>query len=110
MNTYEIAMKTKEQIMEEAMVNALAVIAVQGKKEDDISENEAKGTYNAAWLKDRTDRGMLHFSRKGASSKSTKVYSRFEIVSLKIAEKRMAEQFAIAQATARELNNQIINN
>lgn len=107
MNTYEIAMKTKEQIMEEAMVNALAVIAVQCKKEDDISENEAKCTYNAAWLKDRTDRGMLHFSRKGASSKSTKVYSRFEIVSLKIAEKRMAEQFSRAQEIAKEIQEKL---
>ena len=105
--TYEIANKTKEQIMEEAIVYALAVNAVQGRQDDDVSEREARNLYNAAWLKDRTQRGMLHFTRRGATDKSAKIYSRFEIQSLKIAEKRMAEQFSRAQEIAKEIQEKM---
>lgn len=87
MNYDLMAQKYKGTIMEFSILVALATLAVQGKKEDDISENEARKTYGRQWLKDRTNRGMLKYIRTGATERSAKIYSRFEIEALKLAEK-----------------------
>ena len=93
--------------MEQATLNAYAVLAVLGRKEDDISEREAFSLYDRGWVMDRTKRGMIHFSRKGATSKSAKVYSRFEIEALKRAEKHVEQSFNEAERRANELNQLI---
>lgn len=71
------------------MLNALAFAAITGSPKDEISEGQAWKQYGKAWIKDRTERGWLHFMRNGAHEKSTKVYSRFEIESQKRAEKKI---------------------
>lgn len=98
------AIKAKQQeVMEDAVLNAYAVLAVLGRKEDDISQNEAYRLYDRGWVKDRTKRGMLHFSRKGATDKSARIYSRFEIEALKRAEKRVEQAYVDAERKAKEL-------
>jgi hypothetical protein len=77
----------KDLICQSAALGVRAACALQGRKEDDISERKAIELYGKAWLKDRTKRGLLHFNRVGATERSSKVYSIFEIESLKIAEK-----------------------
>ena len=93
MTTYELAQKEQAKIMEQAVLTAYAVIAILGRKEDELSANEAYQLYDRGWINDRTNRGLLHFSRKGATSKSAKIYSRFEIEALKRAEKHLNETF-----------------
>lgn len=85
----------RDKIMSDAILNAYAMLAITGHKDDELSEHEAKKLYDAGWIKDRTQRGLLHFSRKGATSKSAKVYSRFEIESLKRAEKRIENKYLL---------------
>lgn len=87
MNFDQLAIRYKGLLMEFAILVALAVVAVQGKKEDDISENEARKMYGRQWIADRTQRGMLKFTRNGATERSAKVYSRLEIEALKLTEK-----------------------
>lgn len=91
------------EIKETAILNAYAVVAVLGMKEDDISENEAKRLYGKGWIKSRTEVGLLHYSRNGPSVVSTKIYSRFEIEALKRAEKHIAEQYKQAADSLRDL-------
>ena len=85
----------QDRIMSDAILNAYAMLAITGHRDDELSEHEAKKLYDAGWIKDRTQRGLLHFSRKGATSKSAKVYSRFEIESLKRAEKRIENKYLL---------------
>lgn len=103
MNAYDLAKEEQARIMEQATLNAYAVIAVLGRKEDDISEREAFSLYDRGWVMDRTKRGMIHFSRKGETSKSAKVYSRFEIESLKRAEKHLCDAYDNAEQKANSL-------
>lgn len=77
----------KELISLSAALGVRAVTALQGYKEDEITERKAIDLYGKAWLKDRTKRGLLHFNRVGAKTTSSKMYSVFEIESLKLAEK-----------------------
>lgn len=93
MSAYTLAKQEQKKIMEQAVLTAYAVIAVLGRKEDELSANEAYQLYDRGWIIDRTNRGLLHFSRKGATSKSAKIYSRFEIEALKRAEKHLNETF-----------------
>lgn len=81
--------KTKQEIMHEAMLHALAFQAMNGSTKDEISEREALKIYGKAWIEDRTERGWIHFIRNGKHDKSTKVYSRFEIECQKRAEKHI---------------------
>lgn len=104
MNAYELAKEEQARIMEQATLNAYAMLAVLGRKEDDISEREAFSLYDRGWVMDRTKRGMIHFSRKGATSKSAKVYSRFEIESLKRAEKHICDAYDNAEQKASSLD------
>ena len=87
LNMDNMARKYKGLLMEFAILVATAVVAIQGKKEDDLSEHEAQQIYGRQWLKDRTQRGLLKFNRSGATNRSAKVYSRLEIESLKLTEK-----------------------
>lgn len=104
LNAYELSQQEQSRIMEQATLNAYAVLAVLGRKEDDISEREAFSLYDRGWVMDRTKRGMIHFSRKGETSKSAKVYSRFEIESLKRAEKHLQEAYDNAEHKAKSLD------
>lgn len=103
MSTYELAQKEQAKIMEQAVLTAYAVIAILGRKEDELSSNEAYKLYGKGWIIDRTERGMLHTSRHGSTSKSAKVYSRFEIESLKRAENHIAEAYDAAESKVASL-------
>lgn len=85
----------QDRIMSDAILNAYAMLAITGHRDDELSEREAKKLYDTGWLKDRVNRGLIHYSRKGATSKSAKVYSRFEIESLKRAEKRIEDKYLL---------------
>lgn len=82
-----------ESIREGAMLGAMAQNAMHGYVDDDISEIQAFKRYGKAWIKDRTERGQLHFSRVGGAKKSTKNYSIFEIETLKRAEKEISTMY-----------------
>lgn len=88
-NTRELVNRMAESIREGAMLGAMAQNAMHGYVDDDISEIQAFKRYGKAWIKDRTERGQLHFSRVGGAKKSTKNYSIFEIETLKRAEKEI---------------------
>lgn len=103
MNVYNETLHEKDRIMSDAILVAYAVTAILGRKEDDISEHEARKIYDSGWLKDRTNRGLLHFSRKGNTKCSAKIYSRFEIESLKRAEKHVEKNFNDALIKVREM-------
>ena len=87
----KLAVKYKGLLIEIAMLIAYAVVAIQGKKEDDLSEREARELYGRQWITDRTQRGMIHFTRNGATEKSAKMYSRLEIEALRLSEKGILE-------------------
>jgi hypothetical protein len=96
MNSYDAAKLEMDKIAEDAILNAYAMYAVLGLKEDDLSAREAFSLYGKAWVLDRTRRGMIHFERNGDSETSAKVYSRFEIECLKRAEKRVSDNYIAA--------------
>ncbi len=98
----EMVRRMTISIREGALLGRLADNAVHGYIEDDISEVQAFKKYGRAWIKDRTNRGELHFSRVGAAQKSTKNYSVFEIETLKRAEKCIEEMFQVALAAQSE--------
>lgn len=87
--TIELVNRVAESIREGAMLGVMAQNAMHGYVDDDISEIQAFKRYGKAWIKDRTERGQLHFSRVGGAKKSTKNYSIFEIETLKRAEKEI---------------------
>ena len=103
MNTYEMAKAEKDKIMSDAVLIAYAVVAIQGRVEDEVSQSEAYRLYDRGWIKDRTKRGMLTTLRKGAEENSARIYSRFEIESLKRAEKRVEQAYLDAERKAKEL-------
>lgn len=88
-NAREFVNRMAESIREGAILGAMANNAIHGYIEDDISELQAFKRYGKAWIKDRTERGQLRFSRVGGAKKSTKNYSIFEIETLKRAEKEI---------------------
>ena len=96
MSSYDTARIEKDKIAEDAILNAYALAAVLGYKEDDLSEREAFSLYGKAWVKDRTRIGMISFERNGALETYSKVYSRFEIECLKRAEKRITDSYLSA--------------
>ena len=102
-NIYMQAKLLSNNIMEDAMLVAYAVVAIQGRVEDEVSANEAYRLYDRGWVKDRTERGLLKFSRKGKTNKSARIYSRFEIEALKRAEKRLSEAYVIVGERAQEM-------
>jgi len=103
MTAYDLAKQEQARIEGDAILVARAVLAVLGDKRDDISEREAFALYDRGWIIDRTQRGMLQFTRKGATSKSAKVYSRFKIEALKRAEKNLQDAFDNADNKALSL-------
>lgn len=110
MNAYDLAKQEQARIEEQAVLTAYAVLAVLGDRRDDISEHEAFELYDRGWIIDRTRRGLLQFSRKGATSKSAKVYSRFKIEALKRAEKHLQDAFDNAERAAQSLGEFINKN
>jgi hypothetical protein len=95
-NAREFVNRMAESIREGAILGAMAHNAIHGYVEDDISELQAFKKYGKAWIKDRTNRGQLHFSRIGSAKKSTKNYSIFEIETLKRAEKEVELMYHLA--------------
>lgn len=93
MKDYEDLRAEQRRVIDNAMLTAYAVVALLGRKEDDLSEREAFKIYGKAWIKDRTARGMLKFERSGPNEKNSKVYSRFEIEALKRSEKNIEESY-----------------
>lgn len=88
--------KMAANIREAAILAVLAENAIRGDAKDDISEAKAYDKYGKAWIRDRVERGQLHFSRIGCGSKSKKNYSVFEIETLRRSEKHIEEMFNIA--------------
>lgn len=95
-----LARKVASDIREGALLGALAYNAAHGKVEDDISECKAFKKYGKAWITHYTQHGMLHFTRVGTTEKSTKLYSVFEIETLKRAEKHITHEFNAAMRMA----------
>ena len=91
------------EMQENAILNAYAVIAVLGLKEDEISESKAHELYGRSWIKTRTKAGLLHYTRQGDTIRSAKVYSRFEIEALKRSEKCIAEKYKQAAEALQQL-------
>ena len=108
MTAYEQAQHEKKRIMTEALLVASAVIAALGKREDEISEREAFETYGRAWVRDRTKRGMLTVVRHGSTIRSAKVYSRFEIESLKRAEKKITDEFEATNELTEQIKEELL--
>lgn len=88
-----LARKVASDIREGALLGALAYNAVHGKVEDDISEVQAYKKYGKAWVQNEVRLGNLHFVRIGPAAKSTKLYSVFEIETLKRAQKMIQQEF-----------------
>lgn len=82
-----------QDIREATILAALALKAIEGSREDDVSENDAYKRYGKAWIKSHVASGQLRFTRIGPGEKSTKLYSVYEIVTLKIAEKGLTQAF-----------------
>lgn len=102
MNSNLEVLKEKEQIMENALLNAMAFHAMNGNVKDEISEHQAWKIYGKAWIVDRTERGWIHFLRSGANAKCTKIYSRFEIECQKRSEKHIERAYNNANKYANE--------
>ncbi len=107
MNTKDQVRNTAQQMREEAILNAYAVVAILGLKEDDLAEREVYSRYGRAWVKDRTQSGLLHFSRVGTADRSAKMYSRFEIETLRRAEKKIEDQYTQAAIALRNLQDKV---
>ena len=99
----------KSDIQEMAIMNAYAVVAILGLKEDEISEKRARELYGRGWIDTRTKAGLLHYTRKGETIRSPKVYSRFEIETLKRAEKHVEEKNMQAVDAFTKLENNTNN-
>lgn len=93
------------EIREASILGALAFSAIHGLKSDDISENDAFKKYGKAWIKRHVEKAQLHFARNGSTSKSTKVFSVFEIETLKRAEKRVEDMFNKAVEQYEQMKN-----
>lgn len=85
--------QTLVQVMKEnAILSALAVLALSGDKKDDITQNEAFIKYGEGWIEDRLQRGYIHRVRQSGGKTSPWIYSVFEIECLKRAEKVIQEE------------------
>lgn len=107
MNAKDQVRNVAQQMREEAILNAYAVVAMLGLKGDDLSEREVFTLYGRAWVKDRVETGLLHFNRVGSSERSAKMYSRFEIETLRRAEKQIEDQYAQAAIVLRNLQDRV---
>lgn len=107
MNTKDQVRNTAQQMREEAILNAYAVVAILGLKEDDLSERDVFARYGRAWVKDRVASGLLHFNRVGKEDRSAKMYSRFEIETLRRAEKKIEDQYTQAAIALRNLRDKV---
>lgn len=96
-NAAQMVKNEQNRIKQEAITIAYAVVALLGRKEDDISENEAFKKYGKKWIQSRTESGMIHFNRIGNSKVSAKYYSVFEIETLKRAEKNIHDKIIVAE-------------
>ncbi len=107
MNTTEQVCYAAQQMREQAILNAYAVIAILGLQGDDLAEREAFARYGRAWVKDRVKSGQLHYSRIGKDVRSAKMYSRFEIETLRRAEKKIEDQYTQAAIALRNLHDRV---
>lgn len=92
-DTRTLVQQFAQDIREAAVLAAFALLAIEGRREDDVSENDAYKRYGKAWVKSRLAEGFIHFSRIGSGQKSTKYYSVFEIETLKRAEKHLEQVY-----------------
>ena len=92
-DTKTLVQQFAQDIREAAVLAAFALQAIEGRREDEVSENDAYKRYGKAWVKSHVAIGQLHFTRVGPGETSTKVYSVFEIVTLKMAEKRLTQVY-----------------
>lgn len=92
-DTRTLIQQFAQDIREASILGALALQAIEGRREDEVSENDAYKRYGKAWIKNHVAIGQLHFTRVGPGETSTKFYSVFEIVTLKMAEKRLTEVY-----------------
>ena len=88
-----MTMQFADEIREAAILGALALKAIDGDKDDNISENVAYERYGKAWVVKRVREGQIRFRRIGSGKTSTKVYSVFEIVTLIRAEKHLTQVY-----------------
>lgn len=86
-------MDEKSSIIENAMLNAMAFMAITGDRKDEITEQQAFKRYGKTWVKDRTSRGWIHYIKTGAFKTSAKTFSVFEIECQKRAEKNIDEYY-----------------
>jgi hypothetical protein len=93
MDAYKDLDRTLALLRESSVLSALAYSAIHGEKSDDVSQNEAYKQYGKAWIKDRSNRGYLHSIRVGKGATATILFSRFEIESLKRAEKYVQDVY-----------------
>lgn len=99
-DTSELVRSFVHDIQVGAILGALALQAIEGRKEDELSENDAYKRYGKAWIKNHVAIGQLHFTRVGPGETSTKFYSRFEIETLKRAEKHITLVYNEAELKA----------
>lgn len=95
-DTREIVNRFAYDIRVGAILGAFALKAIEGDKDDDISENEAYRKYGKTWVKKRVEDQQIHFQRVGDGETSTKFYSVFEIETLKMAEKQLEQVYQTA--------------
>lgn len=92
-DTRTLVQQFAQDIREAAVLAAFALQAIEGRREDEVSENDAYKRYGKAWVKSRLAEGSIHFSRIGSGQKSTKYYSVFEIETLKRVEKHLEQVY-----------------
>ena len=101
-NANWLAQKVASDIREGALLGALAYYAAHGSVKDDISDVQAYRQYGKSWVQNEVRLGNLHFVRIGSTSKSTKLYSVFEIETLKRAQKCIAQEYENALRNAQK--------
>lgn len=95
--------------MQNSFLVALSVVAILGKKEDEVSYNKACKEYGRSWIDDRSSRGLLHHTVISDKKQTQKTFSRCEIEHLKQAEKNITEQFRIAERESEAVLNKLVN-
>lgn len=93
MDYYNEVLNVRRMVEEAALLGAIAADAIHGTLSDEVSEHKAWKIYGRAWMVDRTNRGLIHYTRNGANEKSTKIYSRFEIEAQKRSEKMIDDMY-----------------
>nr|DAR14171.1 MAG TPA: hypothetical protein [Caudoviricetes sp.] len=81
----------KDEIMEFADLIASAALRKQTPVQDEISTRQAHDEFGRVWVEYQVSRNRIKGRRKGPYENSPVVFSRFELMALKEAEKRGAK-------------------